>query len=347
MLEGLFYLVTSFWLGAVHAATPGHGKTIAASYIVGVRGRPVDALVLGIFVTLSHTSGIVLVAALATIGSAWLIPQRVEAYLAIGTGILVIGIGGWMLRTQARLLSLSRARTDAPSAHVHASDPDAPHHHHGDADGPSDHGHHGHSHSHPQAHGPQYHSHGWGLLHTHDIEAIAQARPSLAMLLGLSIAGGLLPDPAALAILLSAIASGKLILGLLYRARLQPGVCVRARRRGCGRRACGTGHPHVAEQSLDVLDPDRRGPAHRRRRPRPDRERAPNRHRTAVTRSAASLGPCAVAPQHPEPSAEVGVPDVVRPIDSHAERAGITPGQRELLDRRRRARGRACGHAFP
>jgi nickel/cobalt exporter len=214
MLEGLFYLVTSFWLGAVHAATPGHGKTIAASYIVGVRGRPVDALVLGIFVTLSHTSGIVLVAALATIGSAWLIPQRVEAYLAIGTGILVIGIGGWMLRTQARLLSLTRARTDAPSAHVHASDPDAPEHHHGDADGPSDHGHHVHSHPHPHSHGPQYHSHGWGLVHTHDIEAIAQARPSLAMLLGLSIAGGLLPDPAALAILLSAIASGKLILGL-------------------------------------------------------------------------------------------------------------------------------------
>ena len=212
MLEGLLYLVTSFWLGAVHAATPGHGKTIAASYIVGVRGRPVDALVLGIFVTLSHTSGIVLVAALATIGSAWLIPQRVEAYLAVGTGILVIGIGCWMLRTQARLLSLSRAQTDIPGAHVHAADADAPHHHHGDADGPP-HSHH--AHPHPHAHGPQYHSHGWGLVHTHDIEAIAQARPSLAMLLGLSIAGGLLPDPAALAILLSAIASGKLILGLL------------------------------------------------------------------------------------------------------------------------------------
>jgi len=70
MGEGIVYLLTSFWLGAVHAATPGHGKTIAASYIVGVRGRPVDALVLGIFVTLSHTSGIVLVAVLATLGSA-------------------------------------------------------------------------------------------------------------------------------------------------------------------------------------------------------------------------------------------------------------------------------------
>jgi nickel/cobalt exporter len=44
---------------------------------------------------------------------------------------------------------------------------------------------------------------------------MAQARPSLAILLGLGIAGGLLPDPGALAILLAAIASGKLILGLL------------------------------------------------------------------------------------------------------------------------------------
>ena len=88
---------------------PGHGKTIAASYIVGARGRPVDALVLGIFVTLSHTSGIILVAALATLGSAWLIPQRVEAYLAVGTGLLVIGIGGWMLWTQIQQMMVGRA----------------------------------------------------------------------------------------------------------------------------------------------------------------------------------------------------------------------------------------------
>src|SRR5215475_4317062 len=173
MGEGILYLLTSFWLGAVHAATPGHGKTIAASYIVGVRGRPVDALVLGIFVTLSHTSGIVFVAILATLGSTWLIPQRVEAYLAVGTGILVIGIGCWMLRTQMRLLPVL--------VEDHA----------------------------------QAHSHGWGVTHSHDIEAISQVRPKLAILLALGIAGGLLPDPGALAILLAAIAGGKLVLGLL------------------------------------------------------------------------------------------------------------------------------------
>jgi nickel/cobalt exporter len=191
MGEGILYLAASFWLGAVHAATPGHGKTIAASYIVGVRGRPVDALVLGIFVTLSHTSGIVLVAILATFGSAWLIPRRVEAYLALGTGILVIWIGCWMLRTQMRLLPVARAQGDSQKDRGGVPDVDA------------------------HNHGPHYHSHGWGLAHTHDIEAITQVRPSLAILLGLGIAGGLLPDPGALAILLAAIASGKLILGLL------------------------------------------------------------------------------------------------------------------------------------
>jgi nickel/cobalt transporter (NicO) family protein len=184
-MNELFYLVSSFWLGALHAATPGHGKTIAAAYIVGARGRPVDALVLGIFVTLSHTSGIVLVAVLATLGSAWFLPQRVEAYVAIMTGLLVIGMGAWLLWTQAPSVGTR------PRGHDDAT---TPHQHHGDASG--------------------YHRHGWGPAHTHDVGFESGHRPSLAILLGLGIAGGLLPDPGALAILLAALASGKVMLGL-------------------------------------------------------------------------------------------------------------------------------------
>ena len=107
MGEGFFYVLSSFWVGAVHAATPGHDKTIAAAYIVGARGRPIDAVILGVFVTLSHTTGIVLVGVLASLGSAWLVPQRVEAYLALATGLLVIGLGLWMLWTQRDLLALA------------------------------------------------------------------------------------------------------------------------------------------------------------------------------------------------------------------------------------------------
>ncbi|MGH8630931.1 MAG: hypothetical protein ACREU7_09235, partial [Burkholderiales bacterium] len=104
MTDALVYLATSFWIGAVHAATPGHGKTIAAAYIVGARGKPIDALILGIFVTLSHTSGIVLVGVLASLGLPGMVPQRIEAWMAVITGILVIAIGLWTLWTQREMV---------------------------------------------------------------------------------------------------------------------------------------------------------------------------------------------------------------------------------------------------
>src|ERR1700704_3424924 len=104
MRELLFFVASSFWAGAAHAATPGHGKTIAAAYIVGARGRPVDAVILGIFVTPSHTSGIVLVGILASIGMPGMVPQRIEAWLALITGLLVIVIGLWTLWTQRELI---------------------------------------------------------------------------------------------------------------------------------------------------------------------------------------------------------------------------------------------------
>lgn len=59
-----------------------------------------------------------------------------------------------------------------------------------------------------------YHRHGWGPAHTHQLDAVAEMRPNWAILAGLGVAGGLLPDPGALAILLAALASGKVILGL-------------------------------------------------------------------------------------------------------------------------------------
>src|SRR5688572_21940931 len=116
MREAMFYVLSSFWAGAVHAATPGHGKTIAAAYIVGARGRPIDALILGIFVTLSHTSGIVLVGVLASLGSAWLVPRRIEAYLGLAMGLLVIGLGAWMLWLQRELLALAMGEPSAARA---------------------------------------------------------------------------------------------------------------------------------------------------------------------------------------------------------------------------------------
>ena len=211
MREGLFYILSSFWAGAVHAATPGHGKTIAAAYIVGARGKPIDALILGVFVTLSHTTGIVLVGVLASLGSAWLVPQRIEAYLALAMGILVIALGLWMLWMQRELLALAmgepapaRAAHAAPGGAVYSAVAGDPTHDHD------------HSHNHDHAHGEDlgWHSHGWGTYHSHRLDLVTDNRPKLAVLLVLGIAGGILPDPAALAILLAALSSGRVLLGL-------------------------------------------------------------------------------------------------------------------------------------
>jgi nickel/cobalt exporter len=265
MKGALFYILSSFWAGAVHAATPGHGKTIAAAYIVGARGKPIDAVILGVFVTLSHTSGIVVVGALATVGSAWFAPQRTEAWLALAMGVLVLGLGAWMLWTQRNLLPLALGerrqfaglspslafaaeQSAVPFAHghdhVHEHDhahadghahhhhhEHDHHHHHDDAHGHhhgEDHAHE-HSHDHHHAHdrhgetmphdhrhgsGTVWHSHGWGTYHAHRLDLVTDNRPKLAVLLALSIAGGLLPDPAALAILLAALSSGRVMLGV-------------------------------------------------------------------------------------------------------------------------------------
>ncbi len=211
MREILFFLASSFWAGAAHAATPGHGKTIAAAYIVGARGKPIDALILGIFVTLSHTSGIVLVGVLASLGSTWLRPQRIEAYLAVAVGILVIALGLWMLWTQRDLLALAmgepgttarRTGHDGTADQVHGSVVDQDHLSHAHAE-------------HDHGAEPGWHTHGWGTAHAHRLDLVAENRPKLPMLLALGIAGGLLPDPAALALLLAALSSGKVLLGLM------------------------------------------------------------------------------------------------------------------------------------
>jgi nickel/cobalt transporter (NicO) family protein len=208
MPETLFYVLSSFWVGAVHAATPGHGKTIAAAYIVGARGRPIDALILGVFVTLSHTTGIVLVGVLASLGSAWLVPQRVEAYLALATGLLVVALGLWMLWTQRDLMAQAMG---APLVAA-VADGDGHGHHHPGND-PHDH-HHDDNLRHRDGAGLAWHSHGWGTVHSHRVDLVTERRPQLGVLLVLAIAGGLLPDPSALAILLAALSTGRVLLGL-------------------------------------------------------------------------------------------------------------------------------------
>ena len=217
MGEALILLATNFLWGAYHAVQPGHGKTIAAAYIVGARGRPVDAWILGIFVTLSHTSGIVLVGVLASLGLPGLESKRIEVWLKVLTGVLIIAIGLWTLWTQRSLFKAAGLAAPAPvdpqagaHGHTHEHDHDIQHVH--SHDGLPEHSHEGTGNAH---HDAGYHSHGFGVRHSHDLAGVMSKRPSVVMLVWLGIAGGLVPDPVALSLLIRALTDGKVILGLI------------------------------------------------------------------------------------------------------------------------------------
>jgi ABC-type nickel/cobalt efflux system permease component RcnA len=95
-------LLTALGLGAVHALTPGHGKTIMAAYLVGTRGTAVHALFLGFTVTISHTLGVLGLGLVTLYASHLIAPERLYPWLGLASGTLVAAIGIWLLITRLR-----------------------------------------------------------------------------------------------------------------------------------------------------------------------------------------------------------------------------------------------------
>jgi len=100
----LMSLLTAIGLGAAHALTPGHGKTLVAASLVGARGRTVDAVGLGLAVTVSHTLGILVLAAII-VGAQGLLPADVVArWLPFVAALGILAVGTWMLAAEIRRL---------------------------------------------------------------------------------------------------------------------------------------------------------------------------------------------------------------------------------------------------
>lgn len=186
-------VAVAFALGAVHALSPGHGKTIVAAYLVGTRGTPKHAIFLGGMVTFTHTISVFLLGLVTLFLSQFVLPDKISAVLGVISGIAIVWIGATLFYKRLR----------AARRHGHAH----PHHHH-------DHGHHDHDHAHDHhhepAHGTLVHDHGDGHVHSHGPEGDV----SLGSLIALGASGGLVPCPSAMVLLLSAIALGRIGLGL-------------------------------------------------------------------------------------------------------------------------------------
>jgi ABC-type nickel/cobalt efflux system permease component RcnA len=90
-------LVLAAVFGAAHALTPGHGKTMVAAYLIGERGTARHAIVLGLVTTITHTGAVLLLAA----GLYWkyhdAAPATISAVLGFVGGVLIAGLGFWLL----------------------------------------------------------------------------------------------------------------------------------------------------------------------------------------------------------------------------------------------------------
>lgn len=119
--------VIAFLAGAAHAVGPGHGKSLAAAYLVGSDGKVRDAAWLGLSVAAMHTLSVLVIGVLWTffsLSDLVRLEQLTTALQLVG-GLLVVGVGLWLFRRHLR--------------------------HRGSAGG---HGHHGHGHGHGHGHTP-------------------------------------------------------------------------------------------------------------------------------------------------------------------------------------------------
>ena len=90
-----------FW-GMAHALSPGHGKTIVTAYLVGQRGTPRHAALLGLVVTATHTVGVFALGAVTLVLSRFIVPEKLYPWLNVVSGVLVVLIGASVLRSRWR-----------------------------------------------------------------------------------------------------------------------------------------------------------------------------------------------------------------------------------------------------
>lgn len=173
-------------IGAAHALAPGHGKAVTAAYLMGRRGRPRDAVALGLAVATMHSaSTLVLGLAFAAVDRAQPAAAAVTPLLALAAGLAVLGLG-----VRRCAVELPRLRRVAPVG-VHRGGPG----HDGvRGDGES---------AHERAH-----------VHTHGGPDPEHAPLSRRGLVALGLSGGLLPSPSAFLVLATALVGGRPGLGV-------------------------------------------------------------------------------------------------------------------------------------
>jgi nickel/cobalt exporter len=202
----LLGILVAFGLGAMHAMSPGHGKTIVAAYLVGSRGTLKHAGLLGFMVTFTHTFTVFLLGLGILFFQRFFDAGKIVPLLGAVSGMSIVSVGLMLLYKRANALMEGAHHSHAHHSHAHHShqppartriaelraaasgQPLADHQHESSF----------------------VHSHD-GSTHSHTIEG--EITPGSLIALGIS--GGIVPCPSALILMLSAIALGHPGVGLI------------------------------------------------------------------------------------------------------------------------------------
>ena len=205
----LLGLLLAAGFGALHAFSPGHGKTVVGAYLVGSRGTARHAAFLGLTVTITHTLGVFALGLVTLFASQYIVPERLFPVLSLISGLLVLIVGLSLfvkrLRGAFGIAGHAHHHHDDEAAHMHDGH-EFHHHAHGEDA-------HEHLHDGPDASAMHTHSHG-GREHSHLPPGTDGNPVTWRSLLALGISGGLLPCPSALVVMLSAISLGRVAYGL-------------------------------------------------------------------------------------------------------------------------------------
>jgi len=220
----LLALAVSFIWGAMHALTPGHGKTIVGAYLIGSRGTIRHALYLGLATTITHTAGVFALGLVTLFASRFIVPETLYPWMSLLSGLLVVGLGANLLIDRLRSSKVGTWLQTFRAGSVRTPDLRSSAFQHVHVESGA------HQHGYVLSSAARVHPHGSVHAHTHDshhdhdhdhgdhshVPPGADGSPvTWRSLLGLGISGGLVPCPSALVVLLGAIALNRIGFGLL------------------------------------------------------------------------------------------------------------------------------------
>lgn len=112
-------------LGAVHGASPGHGKTLVVASLLGFNGSLGRVFLLAITVAVTHTVGVLLLAVIVLTANDSLLPQQITPLITLAADLLVVLFGADLVRRA--LWARARPARHADGEHEHRHEHSHPH----------------------------------------------------------------------------------------------------------------------------------------------------------------------------------------------------------------------------